>query len=143
MPRKKVIDAPMVASTSSTSKYVFIGVIALAVIGIFVSLFLGRTDSDAIDVSGVITTSNTAAREAGGENAAQQSVSTHQNLPNGGLVGKGDEGTPPPPPPVVEEVASTSASTTPESDTTSTEDEPSTETSEEAGATDAVETPTE
>ncbi len=113
MPRKKVIDSPVVTTTTKIP-VVFIGVIVFAVIGIFVALFLGRTDSDAIDVSGVITTSNTAARDAGGEGAAQQSVSTHRNLPNGGLVGKGDEGGTPTPP-VVEEVSSTTASTTPDS----------------------------
>lgn len=114
MPRKKVIDTPTRAVPQSKMRFVFFGVIALAVVGIFVSLFLGRTDGDAIDVSGVITTSNTAAREAGGENAAQQAVSTYQNLPNGGLVGKGDEGGTPPPS-VVEEISSTTASTTPNS----------------------------
>jgi hypothetical protein len=101
-------------------------VVAVCAVAIGTGIFVGKSDSGAINVSAAIQSANQANIAAGGspsENVDTPGEEFH-NMPNGGLVPQNGDAPapPPPPPPEVDGAATTTenASTTAESTTTDT-----------------------
>lgn len=131
---------------SQNSQYLFAGVIMAGLVVTTGVVLFARTDQGAIDVSQAIENSNAAARKSAEESGDAGSFvpvrDTRADLPNGGLVGKGDEGSPPPPPPQVESASSTEESATSTDDGVN-EDDQAEDSSDEETENDETDSPGE
>lgn len=103
MPRvsKKQIEEDQVLVRSTTPAFVA-GVIVVGILVVGGAIMIGRSDNGEIDVASTINQANITNAENGTGEQVNPTNPVFQNMPNGGLIPKGEQ---PSEPPVAEEPA--------------------------------------